>query len=230
MPFGLTNAPSTFQGLMNAVFRPFLRRFVLVFFDDILVYSSCMEEHIDQLRQVLNTLASHCLYAKRSKCLFGVPEVEYLGHIVTSAGVKADPKKIAAMLDWPVPKNIKSLKGFLGLTGYYCKFIKGYGLIAAPLTHLLKKNSFSWDDKAATAFVELKTAVTSPPVLRLPDFSQPFTLECDASGGGIGVVLMQQGQPIAFLSKALKGRALNMSTYDKELLALVTAVHKWQPY
>ncbi|KAF5474574.1 hypothetical protein F2P56_006462 [Juglans regia] len=172
------------------VFRPFFRRFVLVFFDNILMYSSYMEEHIGHLKQVLSTLASCCLYAKRSKCLFWVPEVEYLGHIVTSKGVKPDPKKVGAMLEWPVPKNAKSLMGFLGLTGYYHKFIKMYGLIAALITDLLKKNSFFWNDKAARAFLELKTAVTSPPIFKLPEFSQPFTLECDASGGGIGVVLM----------------------------------------
>lgn len=125
-----------------------------------------------------------------------------------------------------MPKNIKPLRGFLGLTGYYRKFIKGYGLIAAALTELLKKDLFSWNDKAAKAFVELKTAVISPPVLELLEFSKTFTIECDASERGIGAVVMQQGQPTAFLSRALKGRALDLSTYEKELLALVVAVQK----
>lgn len=176
MPFGLTNAPSTFQGLMNSVFKSFLRKFVLVFFYDILVYSKGLQEHITHLKMVLQTLATHCLYAKRSKCLFGVSEVEYLGHIVTRHGVKADPKKVTAMLDWPAPKNIKSLRGFLGLTGYYRKFIRNYGIIAAPLTDLLKKDSFLWTDTATQAFEELKKAVSSPPVLRLPIFPKPSLL------------------------------------------------------
>ncbi|KAF5443243.1 hypothetical protein F2P56_035816, partial [Juglans regia] len=230
MPFGLTNAPSTFQGLMNTIFKPFLRRFVLVFFDDILVYSTTMEQHIDHLKLVLQTLFSHSLFAKLSKCQFGVAEVDCLGHIVSGVGVKADPKKVTTMVDWPTPVNTKALRGFLGLMGYYRKFIRGYGLIAAPLTALLRKNSFKWDDKANEAFLKLKTAVSTPPVLRLPNFSQKFVIECDASGCGVGAVLMQEGQPIAYLSKALKGTALALSTYEKELLALVTAVHKWRPY
>jgi hypothetical protein len=156
--------------------------------------------------------------------------VEYLGHIITTEGVSADPGKIAAMVDWPLPKNIKALRGFLGLTGYYRKFIKGYGSIASPLTPMLKKNSFGWNTAAHEAFQALKVAVTRTPVLALPYFSQPFVIECDASGMGIGAVLMQNRRPIAFLSKALKGKALHMSTYEKELFALVTAVQKWMPY
>ncbi|XP_040996067.1 uncharacterized protein LOC121242242 [Juglans microcarpa x Juglans regia] len=152
MPFGLTNAPATFQGLMNHIFKPFLRRFVL-----------------------------HTLYAKMSKCKFGVQEVEYLGHIIIGEGVKIDPAKTAAMVNWPVPKTLKSLRGFLGLTGYNKKFIRAYGTIAAPLTALLKKNSFCWNDKAAVAFELLKAVVTNPPVLSLPDFTKVFTIECDAS-------------------------------------------------
>jgi hypothetical protein len=145
-------------------------------------------------------------------------------------GVKADPEKIKAMVQWPFPMNIKSLRGFLGLTGYYRKFIHGYGSIAAPLTAMLKKNAFVWTEDAKTAFQKLKVVVTHAPVLALPNFNQPFVVECDASGVSIGAVLMQDHRPIAFLSKALKGRALHMSTYENELLTLVTAIQRWRPY
>ena len=134
------------------------------------------------------------------------------------------------MLNWPFPTSLKSLRGFLGLTGYYRKFIKGYGLIAAPLTALLKKNSFKWTESAKKAFQDLKHAVTSPPVLALPDFSIPFTIQCDASGIGVGAVLMQQGRPLAYMSQAIHGKALQLSTYEKELMALVLAVKKWRSY
>jgi hypothetical protein len=215
MPFGLTNAPSTFQSLMNHVFRPYLKKFILVFFDDILVYSLDSQSHLGHLESTLSLLQQHQLFAKQSKCRFGCSEVDYLGHIVSDMGVKADPEKIKAMVQWPFPMNIKSLRGFLGLTGYYRKFIRGYGSIAAPLTAMLKKNAFLWTEDAKTAFQKLKAAVTHAPVLALPNFNQPFVVECDASGVGIGAVLMQDHRPIAFLSKALKGRALHMSTYEK---------------
>ena len=191
MPFGLTNAPSTFQSLMNDVFKLFLRKFVLVFFDDILVYSPDLCSHVLHLKTILQALLDNKLFAKRSKCAFACSAVEYLGHIIFGNGVQIDSKKIAAMLDWPIPKTVKSLRGFLGLTGYYRKFIRNYGLIAAPLTALLKKDAFKWNEKADLAFQNLKEVVSHPPVLALPDFSQPFLVECDASSYGIGVMLMQ---------------------------------------
>ena len=156
--------------------------------------------------------------------------MEYLGHIISGQGVSADPRKTTAVVTWPTLTSVKVLKGFLVLTGYYRKFIKNYGQIAAPLTALLRKNAFAWSDAADLAFHHLKAAVSQPPILALPNFNQHFIIECDAFGTGLGAVLMQNQRPIAFHSQTFKGKALQLSTYEKELLALATTVHKWQPY
>jgi hypothetical protein len=155
MPFGLCNAPSTFQSLMNHVFRPFLCHFVLVFFDDILIYRKTWIDHLAHVDRVLHLLSQHQLFLKQSKCAFGASEVEYLGHLVGKDGVRLDPKKIEAMQEWPHPKNLKSFRGFLGLTGYYRKFVKNYGKIVAPLTALLKKN-FHLDSNHCSSFSNLE--------------------------------------------------------------------------
>jgi hypothetical protein len=230
MPFGLTNAPSTFQSLMNDIFGSLLRKFVLVIFDDILIYSRSWDEHLQHLNEVLEILKVNHLYVRKEKCSFGQQRIKSLGHIIDRNGVAVDPEKIQAMLLWPKPHNLKALRGFLGLTGYYRKFIQHYGSLARPLTQLLKKDAFGWNEEAEESFLLLKEAMTQAPVLALPDFSQQFVIECDASGIGIGAVLMQGRRPIAYFSQALHGRNLVLSTYEKEMLALVTAIHKWRPY
>lgn len=167
MPFGLTNATFTFQSLMNQMFKPYLRRFILVLFDEILEYSKTLADHVEHLRVVLEVLAKNQLYARMSKCMFACLEVEYLGHIISWGGVKIDPKKILAAQEWPNPKDVKALRGFLGLTSYYRKIVRGYGQIVAPLTTLLKKNAFSWGLEVEAAFQQLKLVVSSPYAFRV---------------------------------------------------------------
>ncbi|KAD4385332.1 hypothetical protein E3N88_25500 [Mikania micrantha] len=152
MPFGLSNAPATFQAIMNDIFRPLLRRKVVIFFDDILIYSPSWETHLADLYEVLNILLKHQFKVNKQKCSFSQSTTEYLGHIIDYKGVSMDPKKIEAVMAWPVPKNLKGLRGFLGLTGYYRKFIGNYGSIARPLTDLTKKDSFKWQSDAQNAF------------------------------------------------------------------------------
>ena len=201
MPFGLSNAPATFQALMNDVLRPYLRRFVLVFFDDILIYSSSWAEHLQQVAIVLNELRAHQLHLKRSKCSFGAPSVAYLGHVISKDGVAMDVAKVAAVTSWPTPRSARGLRGFLGLAGYYRKFIRDFGLIAAPLTRLLRRDAFAWDEEAAEAFQALKRALTTGPVLQMPDFDKEFMVDCDASGVGFGAVLHQGAEPLAFFNR-----------------------------
>ncbi|GJV72837.1 retrotransposon protein, putative, unclassified [Tanacetum coccineum] len=220
MPFGLTNAPSTFQALMNEVFKSFLRKIVLVFFDDILIYSKSLEERVIHLRTVLEEMKRRRLYVKLSKCVFGTRQVEYLGHVISVEGVSTGPTKIKAMEEWQVLSNVKQLRGFLSLTGYYRRFIKAYASISRPLTLLLKKNSFQWNEEAQIVFENLKKAMISAIVLALTDLEKEFTVETDASGVGIGAVLIQGGHPIAYLSKTLSAKHQLMSTYEKEFLAV----------
>jgi len=230
MPFGLTNAPSTFQSLMNDIFAGLLRRFVLVFFYDILVYSATWKDHLYHLEVVLSILKQHKLFARFSKCCFGVQRIDYLGHTLSGSGVAMDVSKLEAVLKWLEPTNLKQLRGFLGLTGYYRRFVKSYAHIAVPLTDLLKKDSFRWTKAASLAFHQLKEAMTSAPVLAIPNFKEPFVLETDASGCGIGVVLSQNLHPVAYFSKKLSGRMQKQSVYAREFYAITEALAKFRHY
>ncbi|GAU51237.1 hypothetical protein TSUD_52210 [Trifolium subterraneum] len=202
IPFGLMNAPSTFQSLVNEI-------------------------HIEHLELVLSTLKTHGLVANKKKSHFGQNSVEYLGHLISGDGVAVDPNKVMSLTSWPVPKNVKGVRGFLGLTGYYRKFIKDHGKIARPLTELTKKDAFTWNETTQRAFDILKEKLTTAPVLALLDFNKAFVIECDASGVGIGAILMQEGKPVAYFSKALGVRILTKSAYEKELMAVVLAPKTW---
>jgi hypothetical protein len=231
MSFGLTGAPATFQGAMNATLQSVLRKFALVFFDDILIYSPDLESHLDHIKQVLSLLQRHQWQVKLSKCSFAQQQLTYLGHIISGAGVSTDPSKVQEVVDWAIPTTPKKLRGFLGLAGYYRKFVKGFGIISKPLTQLLRKGvPYKWSAETDKAFQTLKQALVTAPVLALPDFNQPFTVETDASDSGIGAVLSQGGHPIAFISKALGPRTKGLSTYEKECLAILMAVEHWRSY
>lgn len=182
------------------------------------------------LQQTFQILRENVLFLKKSKCVFGVTQIDYLGHVIPEKGVAMDQQKMDVVMHWPQPKTLKGLRGFLGLAGYYRRFIKGYGIIARPLNDLLKLGNFKWNDAAVASFEALKLAITSAPVLALPDFSQEFIIETDASGAGIGAVLVQANRPIAFFGQGLSNKNKAHSVYERELLALVSAVQRWRPY
>jgi hypothetical protein len=216
---------------MNASLVPVLRKFALVFFDDILIYSATYDEHLTHLKEVLVILLWDQWKAKLAKCAFAQQRIAYLGHVISAAGVSTDESKIEAIRDWPIPTTLKELRGFLGLSGYYRKFIKHYAIISQPLTALLKKGIlFVWTPTAAEAFSALKLALISAPVLNLPDYKAQFVIETDACEVCIGAVLSQKGHPLAFVSRALGPRNKGLSVYEKEYLAILLAVQQWRPY
>jgi hypothetical protein len=198
VPFGLTNAPTTFMCLMNGVFRDYLDKFVIVFLDDILIYSKTEEEHEQHLRMVLQVLREHQLYAKLSKCTFYQKQIHYLGHIVSEDGIAVDPEKIEAIKGWPTPKNISEVRSFMGLAGYYRRFIEGFSKIAHPITSLQKKGiKFEWTTKCEESFQHLKDLLTSAPILKIADPNEDFVVCTDACKEGLGGVLTQNGHVIS---------------------------------
>ncbi|WVZ70283.1 hypothetical protein U9M48_018960, partial [Paspalum notatum var. saurae] len=230
MSFGLTNAPAYFMQLMNSVFMDYLDKFVVVFIDDILIYFKTEAEHEEHLRLVLQRLREHKLYAKFSKCEFWIDEVRFLGHVISKGGIAVDPSKVSTVTNWKVPEIPKEVRGFLGLAGYYRRFIENFSRIAKPMTSLLEKDAeFRWTNAQQAAFDELKKRLTTARV----DIARPakkFIVYCDASRDGLGCVLMQEGKVIAYASRQLRKHELNYPTHDLELAAVVHALKIWRHY
>jgi hypothetical protein len=231
MSFGLTNAPAYFMYLMNSVFMPELDKFVVVFIDDILVYSKNEDEHTKHLHIVLQRLHDHRLYAKLSKCDFWLREIKFLGHTISQDGISVDPEKVQEVMNWKPPTTVQQIQSFLGLAGYYRRFILDFSRIAKPMTELLKKGvQYEWSQKCEDAFHTLRQYLTTAPVLAQPDNTKPFEVYCDASGTGLGCVLMQDNRVIAYASRALRPHEQNYPTHDLELAAVVHALKIWRHY
>ena len=230
MPFGLSNAPSTFMRLMNQVLHPFLNKFIVVYFDDILVYSTNNDEHLLHLRKLFQVLTEAELYINTKKSMFMKKEIAFLGFIIKQGSISMEPKKIEAIHTWPTPASIKEIQAFLGLASFYRKFIRNFSSLAAPLTDCLKKGNFKWTPLQQESFEDIKKKLTSSPILRLPDFSSPFEVAVDACCTGIGAVLVQQGHPIEYFSEKLSTSRQTWSTYEQELYALVRALKQWEHY
>ncbi len=230
--FGLTNAPAAFQSAMNHIFGDYLHEFVVVYLDDILIFSKSQTDHYKHLRLILSRLRQFDLYANAKKCSFNQPELNFLGHIVGKEGIKVDPQKTEAVKKWPKPTSVKELRGFLGLANYFRRFIQGYSTIVAPLTDLTKKDRHisEWNATCDKAFNTIKTALIQAPVLAHPNFTQPFDVICDASNVGVGAVLLQNCRPVAFLSRKFSPAEKNYTTTEQELLGVVESLKQWRCY
>ncbi|WMV13769.1 hypothetical protein MTR67_007154 [Solanum verrucosum] len=230
MSFGLTNAPAVFMSLINGVFKTFLDSFVIVFIDDILVYSKSEEEHSNHLHTVLGVLGKQKLYAKFSKCEFWLKSVAFLGHVVSKEGV-IDRQKIEVVRNWVRPSFVTEVRSFMGLASYYRRFVKNFASIATHLTNLTKKEiPFEWTEKCEESFQKLKTFLTTAPILALPVEGKDFIVYCDACHFGLGVVLMQDKNVIAYVSRQLKVHERNYPTHDLELATVVFALKIWRHY
>ena len=235
MPFGLQGAPATFMSMMNSTFHDYLDKFLAIYLDDFLIYSATLEEHLEHLRLVLQRFREHQLYAKRSKCVFGVNEVPFLGYVVNGNGILTSPDKVSSIRKWAAPTDASELRRFLGLANFYHKFVKGFADIAAPLHGLLKKNTdFGWTKAHQVAFDRLKEALCTAPVLSHVDPTKPFVIEADASRHAVGAVLSQYHgddlKPVAFTSRKLREDELGFPVHEKELLAIIHAVVTWKHY
>ena len=236
MPFGLTNAPAVFQHMANDVFRDFLDIFLIIYLDDLLIYSKTQEEHNIHVRKVLERLRKYGLYAKLEKCSFDSEQVEFLGYTISSKGIFMDPAKVKTILEWQPPRSVRDVQCFLGFANFYRKFIWNYSKIVLPLTQLTKKDqAFIWTNEADTAFTQLKKAFTSAPILAHIDPEKPFTIEADASDFALGSILSQPGKdgqshPVAFHSRKFTAAEINYEVHDKELLAVVDSFEQWRHF
>ena len=219
MSFGLTNAPAAFMSLMNGIFKPYSDLFVIVFIDDILVYSKSKKENEEHLRMVLEMLREKKLYAKFSKCEFWLDSVTFLGHVVSKDAVMVDPSKIKTVMNWVRPTNVTEVRSFVGLASYYRRFVKGFSSVASQLTNLTKQSvPFVWSDECEESFQKLKTLLTTAPILTLLVEGKNFIVYYDASYSGLDAMLMQEKNVIAYASRQLKVHERNYPTHDLEWL------------
>jgi hypothetical protein len=243
MFFGLTNSPSTFQEMMNVIYKEVINEHarrgttIQIYMDDIAIATTgTLQDHIDAVRDILRMAEQHDLYFKLSKCTFHASSIDYLGVIIEKGMTRMDPVKIAGIKNWPIPTKVKDVRSFLGFCNFYRPFIRGFAHLARPLNELTRKDTeWSWEDQQQKAFDELKKRVTTEPVLAHPILTDPFKLEVDASGFAMGAVLLQKKEdgkkhPIAYYSKTLSAAERNYDVYDLELLAIVNAMDHWRPY
>jgi hypothetical protein len=231
MSFRLTNAPAYFMYMTNKVFMEYLDKFIVVFINDILVYTRSEEEHERHLRLILQKLRDHKLYAKLSKCEFWLKQVAFLGHAISKGGIYVDPSKVQDVLSWKAPTSVSDIWSFLGLARYYQRFIKGFLMISKRMTELLERDKqFEWMLACEACFQELKKQLMTAPVLVMPDMEKPFSIYCDVSGQGLGCVLMQDGRLVAYASWQLRKHEVNYLTHDLELATVVHALKIWRHY
>ena len=217
---------------MQQVLRPVLGHCAVVYLDDILIFSPTAEQHVKDLSKVLQLLRQHNLYANADKCTLFTHEIQYLGHIISNKGISVDPAKTASLQNWPVPSNVTELQSFLGLCNYFRRFIPGYSEIAAPLTGMTGKNKWHYPlaHEELQAFNTLKNTLIAPPVLAIPQFDKPFDVVTDASEFACGAVLLQEGRPVAYMSKKFSSAERNYPTHDRECLGIVSAYKEWRCY
>jgi hypothetical protein len=231
MPFGLCNAPTTFMRVMNDVFRPFLDDFVIVYLDDILIFSGTWDEHVRHVKHILDTLQREKLYVKLSKCEFGKTALVYLGHIVGGGQLKIVPSKADVIVNWTEPKSVTEIQSFLGAVQYWRRFISNFSFIEAPLHALTSvKNTFQCGGKQQKTFGTLKENISTTPVLALLNLQQPFEIEIDANGYAMGEILMQYRNLICYHCESFNQDVVNYPTYNKELYALIQSIKKWKHY
>ncbi|KAF8694103.1 hypothetical protein RHS03_08243, partial [Rhizoctonia solani] len=229
MQFGLSNAPAVFMRFMNNIFRDLLDISVVVYFNDILIFSNSREQHVEHIKEVLSCLLKHNLFSNPAKCYFFVTEVTYIGLVITPDGISMEKDKVQAIMDWPEPQNVKQVQSFLGFANFYRRFVPNFSCLARPLNNLTQKEQpWIWLEEQKAAFDAIKAEICKEPVLAHPDESEPYILETDASGAAMGAVLSQRIEdgclhPVAFMSASLSPAELNYDTHDKELLAIICA-------